>query len=108
MMINLPVSDMDKKLARAYISGSLDEEHLRESFVPADAAIIAAYQEIVADLRSEIDELTEDLKRAMGDLTVLERRLHHEQERGPDIASDIFEMATGMNRAIAEQYRGEK
>ncbi|MHB9054222.1 MAG: hypothetical protein ACYC5F_09615 [Thermoleophilia bacterium] len=78
----LPVTDMDIRLARAYINGAMDEDELRSGFVPADAAIIEALKQMLAEEKAEHENCQADLMAAIGKITVLEREIHHLKERG--------------------------
>lgn len=71
----LIVTEMDIRLARAYVNGSIDEEELRSGFVPADAAIIEALKVMLAETRAERDEAQADLMAAVGKITVLQAEL---------------------------------
>jgi len=79
----LIVTEMDIRLARAFVNGSIDEDELRSGFVPADAAIIEALKELLAETRTERDEAQADLMAAVGKITVQERRIH-ELEAGAE------------------------
>lgn len=68
------VSAMDLRLAREYVCGVIDEQQLRSGIVPADAAIIDALKELLAEARSERDELQIDLAAAVARITELEGR----------------------------------
>lgn len=70
----LIVTEMDIRLARAYVNGSIDEDELRSGFVPADASIIEALKEMLAETRTERDELQVDLAAAVARITELEAR----------------------------------
>jgi|GEM_PF-7033821 len=63
-MTNLPPTETDIKLATAYLNGALDEDELRNGFIPADSAIIEALKKKIATLRNEIDELAADIRAA--------------------------------------------
>ena len=67
------VTDTDIRLAKAYLSGGLDEEEFRKHITPGDTAIIEAYREITIDLRSQLAESQADLLEATGTITVLQR-----------------------------------
>ena len=77
----LIVTEMDIRLARAFVNGSIDEDELRSGFVPADAAIIEALKELLAETRTERDEAQADLMAAVGKITVQERRIHELESR---------------------------
>ena len=68
----LIVSEMDIRLARAFLCGSMAEDELRSGFVPTDAAIIEALKEMLAETRNERDECRVDLMAAIRKITVLE------------------------------------
>ena len=69
------VTEMDIRLARAFVNGTVDEETLRSGFVPADAAIIEALKVMLAETRTERDEAQADLMAAVGQITVLQAEL---------------------------------
>lgn len=74
MRDGLMVSAMDLRLAREYVCGVTDEQQLRSGILPSDASIIAALKELLAEARSERDELQIDLAAAVARITELEGR----------------------------------
>lgn len=70
------------QLAREFVNGDLDEETFRTRLTGhAQAAVIEVLKLDLAATRRERDEAIEEARAMQGQITVLERRLHHLESR---------------------------
>ncbi len=76
------VTVRDMAPARQFLVGEITEAELRSELLNGqEAAIIEALKYELANVRQERDEIADDLRAAIGKITVLERQLHHEEVR---------------------------
>lgn len=78
----MQISHDEIMLAREFVNGDLDDDELRSGFVPADAAIIEALKQMLAEEKAEHENCQADLMAAIGTITVLERELHYLYQDG--------------------------